>query len=586
MLRSLLFLLLLAPAPALAQAAGDTCAAGRIADVRIDNASIFDETDPDLDRRFRWAYRAANAVHVRTRAWVIRRELLFAPGDCFDPFLLEESERVLRAYDFLSDVEITAAAQADGGQVVTVATRDEWSTRVDVRLGSGLALEGVRVTEENVLGSGQSLGVFFLDRDVQREYGAAYYTPQMLGTRWDLSLEAGQTRPGTFVRQEVAYPYVGEVSSWAGRQSFQREDRYFDFIARDDRDLDADHVLLPVREKLFDAAVVRRLGSPGNMGLLGVALTYQELSYPGGAELAPRGRYADRGPADDSVVTRLLPHAEELDNIRAFLLLGHRTVEWETRRGLNSMRGSEDVRLGAETGIAIGRSISALENDDDLYTTLSFYAGAAAGDALLFTRARLDSRRDLNAPADRSEWEDVYAEGEVLAYLKPTRLPRHTLFFRAAGLGAWHTRTPFQLTLGGAHALRGYDRERLPGGRRLVLNLEDRIYFGWPLRDVLDMGGTVFADAGQIWKGDVPFGASSGWRGSVGFGLRASFPAGGRSSYRIDVAWPLESGTRFKDFRLMISLGEAIGLHPREPDEQLLRSRPEGVAGELFPFHR
>jgi hypothetical protein len=583
---TLSLLLLLAPSAVLAQAPADSCATGPISAIRIDNASIFDETDPDLDRRFRWAYRAANALHVRTRDWVIRRELLFQPGDCLDPFLVEESERLLRGYSFLSDVEIRSRAEVDGGQLVEVDTRDDWSTRVDVRFGSSLKLEGLRLTEENVLGSGQSLGVFFVGRDVQREYGASYYTPQLLGTRWDLRLEAGKTRPGSFVRQEVAYPYVGEVSHWAGRQSFVREDRYFDYITADDPELRAGHILLPVREKLFDVALVRRIGQPGNMALLGAALTYQELAYPGEPLVAPEGRYADRFPADDSTRALLRPHAQQLDNIRAFLLVGHRTVQWETRRGLNSMRGNEDVRLGAETGLAIGRSLSALENDDDLFGTISLYGGVGAGDALFFMRARVDSRRDLNAPVGVSEWEDVYAEGELLAYLKPRRYSRHTLVARAAGLGAWHTRTPFQLTLGGDRALRGYDPERFPGGRRLVLNLEDRVYFGWPLRGVMDVGGTVFGDAGRIWKGDVPFGFSSDWRASAGLGLRVSFPAGGRSVYRVDIAWPIEQGTRLGDFRLMMSLGESISLYPRNEDQQLTRSRPAGVAGELFPFHR
>jgi hypothetical protein len=282
----------------------------------------------------------------------------------------------------------------------------------------------------------------------------------------------------------------------------------------------------------------------------------------------------------------LLPHSKERDNIRAFLLLGHRSVSWKTRSGLNSMRGAEDVRIGAETGVAIGRSLPALENDDDLFTTLTLYSGVDVGDALFFVRGRVDSRRDLSAAPNRSEWEDVYGEAELLSYLQPVQHPRHTLLLRLAGVGAWHTRTPFQLTLGGDQAVRGYDPERFPGGRRLVANLEDRIYFGWPLRSVLDMGGTVFVDAGRIWRGDIPFGGTSDWHASAGFGLRASFPAGGRSSYRIDVAWPVEKDTGLGDFRLMISLGEMIGLNPREPNEQLLRSRPTGVAGELFPFYR
>ena len=132
--------------------------------------------------------------------------------------------------------------------------------------------------------------------------------------------------------------------------------------------------------------------------------------------------------------------------------------------------------------------------------------------------------------------------------------------------------------------MRGLDPDRYPGGRRLVGSLEDRIFLGWPLPDVLDLGATVFLDAGHMWAGDVPYGGNSGWKAAAGLGLRASFPAGGRSTYRLDFAWPLERGTGLGDFRISVSLGEVIGLQTRITDEQIERSRAQGVAGPLFPF--
>src|SRR5690606_25136703 len=124
----------------------DSCELGRISYVFIDNNSIFDTSDTGLDSRFGWAYRAANALHIPTREWVIRRELLFAPGSCYDPFLLEESERLLRSYGFLSRVDVFGIRQPDGSHHVIVSTRDEWSTRLDLRVGmdDGFGLEGIR----------------------------------------------------------------------------------------------------------------------------------------------------------------------------------------------------------------------------------------------------------------------------------------------------------------------------------------------------------------------------------------------------------------------------------------------------------
>jgi hypothetical protein len=586
-------LLALQAAPALAQspsnprpAAPESCELGRISVVFIDNASIFDIDDPDLDTRFRWAYRAANALHVRTREWVIRRELLFGPGDCFIPYRLEQTERLLRGYDFLSRVTINGVRQPDGTFHVHVATTDEWSTRLDARLGSdtGIGLEGLRITESNLLGSGQELSVFFFEREVTRDYGIAYYTPQLLGTRWDLKAALGQTRAGTLVHEEVSSPFVHETSRWAGRQSFRREDQFFDYLAGDDPELRAAHVVLPVRQQAFDLALIRRIGDRANTALIGAALSYQELSFPGIIEVAPEGDFDLREPAPDSLAAPILQQRQDLDNIRLFGLLGHRNVWWKRRRGLDSMRGQEDVRLGAEAVLGVGRSLPSLEIDDDIYTMFALYAGMEMGPALFIARSRADARRDLRAMSDQPEWEDLYIENELLTYVQGRLLPRQTLFMRAALVGGWNTRTPFQLTLGGASALRGYDRERMPGGRRVVLTLEDRFYIGWPLPDVLDIGGTVFSDVGRIWPGDAPFGVDSGWRASAGFGLRASFPAGGRSTYRIDIAWPLDAGTRASDFRLTLTVGEPRGHHSRAMDQQLVRSRTQTVGGDLFTF--
>ncbi|HEX2167502.1 MAG TPA: BamA/TamA family outer membrane protein [Longimicrobiales bacterium] len=590
---SLFFALLAVPLPAVRAAAQaspatapDACEQGRISYVFIHNNSIFDTSDTSGERRFSWAYRTANALHISTREWVIRRELLFDTGSCYDPWMLEQTERLLRGYSFLSSVDVYGVRQPDGTWHVIVSTRDEWSTRLDLRVGTddGFGFEGVRIVEDNLLGSGQSLGAFYYERDVTRDYGVAYFAPQLFGTRWDLTSELGRTRAGTLVHQEVGYPFVGEVSRWAGRQSFRREDRLFDYIIEDDPDLRSSHIVLPLREQAFDLAVIRRLGTRGNTALLGAALSYQQLSYPGMIELAPEGDYDLREPAPDSLAAPVRRQRQALDNIRVFGLLGHRNVWWQRRQGLDSMRGQEDVRLGAEAILGVGRSLRSLEPDDDLYTTLVLYTGFELGDALLIGRGRVDARRDLRATGDAPEWEDIYIENEILAYLQTALLPRQTFFARASLVGGWNTRTPFQLTLGGLTGLRGYDRERMPGGRRFVATLEDRFYVGWPFHNVLDVGGTVFADVGRIWSGDTPFGIDSGWRASAGFGLRGSFPEGSRSTYRIDIAWPLDRGTGFSDFRLSLSVGEIRGLNSRAEDGQLLRSRTQNVGGELFTF--
>jgi hypothetical protein len=343
-------------------------------------------------------------------------------------------------------------------------------------------------------------------------------------------------------------------------------------------------VLVPLRDKHFDLAVISRLGRRGNLTLVGGALTFQQLTYPGFPSVAVGDDIEPSTPADSALIGPALAAREPLDNIRLALLLGQRNIWWVKRRGLDSMRGQQDVRLGGEVGLSLGRSLPALEADDDLQAMLTAFTGYEFGPLLISGRGRLDVRRDLDAPANQSEWEDLYAEGELLAYWRPMAQGRHTLVGRASGTGGWNTRTPFQLTLGGDRNLRGYQPDRFPGGRRAVFSLEDRIYVGWPWPESIDLGGTLFLDVGHMWPGDAPYGLDSGWRSTAGFGIRSSFPAGSRTTYRVDVAFPIRSAPNVNDLRLMISVGELFGLGAPTTDWQLVRSRYEGVAGQLFRY--
>jgi hypothetical protein len=550
--------------------------------VDIRNGSIFEQAAAARPDRLGLAYRTANSLHMRTRAYVVRRQLLFSAGDCLDLLLLRESERLLRELELFSHVDITALPQPDGSYEVRVETRDDWSTRADVRMNveNGIVFHGGSLYEYNLLGTGQTLGAHFTDRGVDRGWGISYAAPQFLTSRWQLTLDAGRTHAGLFGAQEITYPFVSEVSRWAARQRFSREDRYFEFVTAAPGTEARDRVLLPLHEKVFDLTLVRRIGQKGSTTLFGTAISHQSLSFPGSALFVPDGRFEER-TGSDSADARVRPQTAALGSLRVFGIVGQRNIVWTKRTGLDAMRGEQDLAIGLDAVLAVGRSMAGLEAGDDLSTMISIYTGIEAGGAVVIGNARVDARRNHRASAAAPEWEDVTTQAELLAYFQTRQLGGHTLLLRAAGLGAWETRRPFQLTLGGDRALRGIAPDRLPGGRRLVFTLEDRVHFGWPLPDLADLGGTIFADVGRVWPGDAPWGIDSGWRASAGIGLRAGFPAGSRANQRLDLAWPIGHGAQLRDFRLTFSIREVIGISDRTGDFQFRRSRPDGVLGNL-----
>jgi len=137
--------------------------------------------------------------------------------------------------------------------------------------------------------------------------------------------------------------------------------------------------------------------------------------------------------------------------------------------------------------------------------------------------------------------------------------------------------TPFQLSLGGGTALRGYREEEYPGAHRVLMTLEDRVYLPSPSPGLFDMGLALFLDVGHMRAGEAPFGMDSGWVGTIGGGLRLGLPPGTTNVLRIDLAIPFGKKAQIKDLILRVDLRELLGILPGLRDRQLLRSLRSGV---------
>jgi hypothetical protein len=577
----LLFGLLLLPAWAAAQAGPSaSCPAGRIATIFVDNHSVFDLSNPKLDPRLGWAYRLANRLHVPTREEVLRREILVKEGDCYDEEMVRESARVLRASPYLAAADVYGIRQPGGSWHVVVDTRDDWSTRVEPRVGSngGMRLTGLVLRDDNMLGYGRQVAAFYRETWDERMYGASYATPQLLDTRWDAAFAGGKTPTGFFAFQSLSYPFVGDRGRWALREQFQHEDRYFRYAVP--TDLQLVDVLLPERRRRFDLGAVYRFGRRTNVTMLGGALAGEWIAYPA----PPRFARAEGAVAGDSLLGSVM-RLDSVASVRALLLAGKRNVRFVPRRAFDSVRGTEDVRLGFEAELGVGRSIPGLSNRDDISVESGLFA-AAAPTPRLVTGAYLlfEGKKDLAERADRTEWSDLFAELDAWAYLRPAPESRHTTVVSLRAAGGWNTTVPYQLTLGADAGLRGYPSHLDPGGRRLIVSLEQRSYLGWPYPDLFDLGVVAFADVGKMWAGDAAFGTNSPVRADVGVGLRAALPPGSRNTFRLDVGVPVRAGVGFGDVVVSVGVAQAIGLRGLRRDAELTRSSRRTFSTSLFNY--
>jgi hypothetical protein len=134
-------------------------------------------------------------LHVRTRESTVRRRLLFAAGDSVVPWRIAESVRRLRQFHYLADVRITAARCERGGAVLTVATRDAWSTRPMLQ-ARGARSAHIGLEERNLFGTGRTAQVYIRSNYGRLGLGIAYTDPWVLGSNWQASVAHNAYRDG------------------------------------------------------------------------------------------------------------------------------------------------------------------------------------------------------------------------------------------------------------------------------------------------------------------------------------------------------------------------------------------------------
>lgn len=152
------------------------------------------------------------SLHVRTRPSTIRRELLFAPGDTVDSLSVSESLRRLRRLRYLADVQFAVSptdtlthtpahtlvgtggcsgratlsqALSRSGTTpaigLTVTTRDAWSARPNLRVGSGTAGSVIGLEERNLMGTGRVAKAYLRTDNGRLGAGVAYVDPWLFG---------------------------------------------------------------------------------------------------------------------------------------------------------------------------------------------------------------------------------------------------------------------------------------------------------------------------------------------------------------------------------------------------------------------
>jgi len=480
----------------------------RIARLELDPRGIFEPVPGSRLQRF---YRLADRLHVRTRPATIRRHLLLEEGREWSEARAQESERALRALDIFSAVRIEGRPHGDS-VVVSVRTRDAWTTSPEVTLesGGGKLYGSAQFSERNLLGMARSVSVGYSEEPTGYSRWIEIGDPALAGTRGRLVASAATGSSGSRNAIVLERPFYSEDTRFAFGLRAERTDgpvRLYDSgaeAARFPRGIEGVEVY---------AGLGRRRG--------------RVITRVTGSVLAWERRFGTGETVAGSPPE--FTGGEERTRLRRVrvegLLWRPRFIE---RAFVERLDGIEDIDLGPAIAIACGVSPRALGSDgNEGYAAVRLRAGVEAGSAG-FGWFRVTAESRLRAGIREGA-------GQVEARWVNQGLPRHTLVVAALGAGLTRPARDGQLVLGGLNGLRAHDVYALSGNRLVRVNAESRWLLGREILQLVSLGAAGFWDAGRTLG---PGSGGQPWQHDVGLGLRIALPRSALNRVaRIDVAW-------------------------------------------------
>jgi hypothetical protein len=517
-------------ADALPDEAALQAAGARIGEISIRTLQIFDLDDP---RENKALYRLANRLHLRTRESVIRAYLLFASGDPYSAHVLQETERNLRSLRFLREPSVRATRAHDGVVDIEVVTHDVWTLQVGPSFGrsGGKNNSSFSFADQNFLGRGKTL-ILGAERDVDRDSQMIEWRdPSINGTRWQDVLYWSDTSDGHVRRLSVWRPFYALES----RNSFGL--------------LAGDSVLTDTRYALGESYDSLRHDNHAfelYTGWSGGLRNGRTRRLTAGWRVVSDAFRAQTA-TPDTIGTRA-PLPRDRNFSYPFLRADWIRDDFQTTRDLELIQRTEDVQFGLSGSAVLGVVTRAAGSDRNatLLDTTGNYGRQLTDTQQLFVTMNFSSRIEAGRSMDQrasatGAWYWRHAP-RLLAHAKLT-------LARGSALDLDH-----YYSLGGDTGLRGYPLRYQLGSGLTLLKLEERLYTGYSLWQLFDIGAAAFLDAGRVHGGN-PLGAPArGWLKDVGVGLRLG---NSRSSLgaviHIDLATPLDRRDGVRALQWLVS---------------------------------
>jgi outer membrane protein assembly factor BamA len=482
-----------------------------IGEIRVFTDNIFDPNDPKENN---FLYRAANAIHIRTQPALIRRVLLFKPGERVSVRVIDETERLIRQTTTVYEVSIRPTRYEDGVVDLEVRTRDTWTLQPGLRFRreGGVNSGAINFKESNLLGTATTLGIE-RNTDVDRTGTLVQLSNDHLFDGWThVGFERGLFDDGTSGAYSITHPFYSLDTRWAGGANLTTFDR---------------------QDKLFEGGNVvgqyRHFQHAGNAfvghsnGLRNgwthrqsVGINYQSDRY----EVDPARPPPSPPPADRTLSGPYVSYEVVQDD---FLQVMNRDL----------IERPEYLQMGLHTTVQVGRSLAAFGATEQPW---QFSGSVSKG----FRPTR--DQQLIGSVSYSGQYGTTTGDVRTLGTSLRFFVPQHGRFllYMAGQLDTVRSPTTADdILLGGDTGMRGFPIRYQRGTRRALFSVEERYYTSYYPFRLFRVGYAAYMDVGRAWASQIP-NTSPGWLADVGIGLRVlSARASFGNVLHLDLAFPI-----------------------------------------------
>ena len=496
-----------------------------IGEVLVDNQNIFNLDDPADDRKI---FRLADKLHIKTRASVVRAQLLFKPGDRYSRRLLEESERLLRADTYFYDAWIRPVAYHDGKVDLKVTTKDVWTLDPGFNYGrsGGTNSTGAKLEDANFLGTGSSINLGYQSTVDRSGYSVDLADKTAFGTFTAVDLNYGNFTDGGMRGISITRPFYALDTRWAASVA-----------ALDDTQTDPLYDRGNLVDQFQDRHQLVQAYYGWSAGLQNgwvqrwtAGMTYDEHRFA--------------SVTNSNGTTNLLP--EDRRFVYPF-------IEWDLVQNQylklynhDQIGRTEDFTLGTTASVRLGyASANAGSSSTALLMNASANRGFREGGSTLLLSSDFSGRLETHS------LRNGLLDASARYYVEQSK---NWLFFSTvSATKGWNLDLDDQILLGGDNGLRGYPLRFQDGTERALFSMEQRYFTDWYPFRLFRVGGAIFYDMGRTW-GSAPLAQPSlGLLKDAGFGLRFGNARSGLGNViHVDLAFPLDGGSGISKVQFLV----------------------------------